>query len=187
MQEASGPISLFEFMMRKTILLFLVPWLTLAGCSGPDKAAEPAAPSAGVGPSLDGPMLATPGLWKTTTTANGRQAFGASRTCVDAASQRVDSLAPGGGEAGCNPPQRRRIAGGFAYDLTCEQQGLKTVVTGEVRGDAKHVVMTSSARMTGPDGEAMPPATVVVESEFLGPCPAGMKPGDVVQDGVSAP
>lgn len=174
-------------MIRKTILLFLVPCLTLGGCSGRDNAAGPAAPSAGAGPSLDGPMFATPGLWKTTTTVNGQKALGANRTCVDAASQKADFLAQGGGEAGCSPPQRRAIAGGFAYDLVCEQQGLKTVVKGQVRGDARHVVMTSTTRMTGPDADVMPSATVVVESEFLGPCPAGMKPGDFVQDGVSGP
>jgi hypothetical protein len=177
-------------MTRKPILLVLIPWLTLAGCSGQDSPAVPperAAPRAGAGPSLDGPMLATPGLWKTTTTANGQAAFGAIRTCVDAASQKADALAPDGGEAGCSPPQRRPVAGGFAYDLVCEQQGLKTVVNGEVRGDARHVVMTSTSRMTGPDGDTLSSATVVVESTFLGPCPAGMKPGDFVQDGASTP
>lgn len=174
--------------MRKTALLFVIPLVALAACSGPAEPEREAPAAPGAGLSLDGPMMATPGLWMTTTTANGRKAFGVNRTCVDAASQKADPLGQEGASgAGCKPPQRRPIAGGFAYDLVCEQQGLKTIVSGEVKGDSKHVVMTSTTRMIDPQGgDAMPPATVVVQSDYVGPCPAGMKPGDFVQDGVAA-
>ncbi|NEX94964.1 DUF3617 family protein [Caulobacter sp. 17J65-9] len=170
-------------MRRKAFLI--VPLLALAACSGPKDEARPDAASKPVqagGPSLDGPMLATPGLWRTKTMVNGRPALGANKTCVDAASQKAEDMFTQQGATGCQSPARRQISGGYAYDLVCEQDGLKTLVSGEVKGDAKHVVMTSTTRMTGPDGDVMPPATVVIDSAYVGPCPAGMKPGDSVQE-----
>jgi hypothetical protein len=172
--------------MRKFALVAL-PLLALAACSGSDNApGREAGPAVG-GPTLDGPMLVTPGLWRTTTTVNGKQAFGANRMCVDVDSQKAADMLSQAVETGCGQPVRRAVTGGFAYDLVCEQEGLKTTVSGDVTGDAKRVVMRSTTRMTGPDGEAAPPATVVIENIHVGACPAGMKPGDSVQDGVKAP
>ena len=34
-------------------------------------------------------------------------------------------------------------------------------------------------------GQAMPTAEVLVESLFVGPCPAGMQPGESIQEGVA--
>lgn len=175
--------------MRRTALI-IAPLLLLAACSASENEAAPAAgaeaavANAAGGPSLDGPMLATAGLWRTTTTANGKQAFGALRTCVDAASQAQSDPFAQAAETGCQKPARRALAGGYTYELVCEKDGVKTAVSGEVRGDAKRVVMTSTTRMTGPDGDIMPPATVVIENVHVGPCPADMKPGDFVQEGV---
>lgn len=177
--------------MRKFALvappLLALSLLALAACSGSDDAPGRKAASAIGGPSLDGPMLATPGLWRTTTTINGNQVFGSNRMCVDADSQKATDMVSQAVETGCAQPVRRAVAGGFAYDLVCEKDGLKTMVSGEVTGDARRVVMRSTTRMTGPEGDVTPPATMVAESVHAGACPAGMKPGDSVQEGLSAP
>jgi hypothetical protein len=177
--------------MRKTVLL-VSPLLALSACSGRDDAAEPRpartmVPAQGAGPSLDGPMLATPGLWRTTTTVAGRRPFRANRTCVGAASQEADHMLSPPAETGCKSPARRPITGGYACELVCEKDGLKTLTSGEVKGDAKRVTMTSTASVIGPDGEASPPSGVMIESVYAGPCLTGMKSGDSVQEGVSAP
>jgi hypothetical protein len=177
--------------MHKTVLL-AAPLLALSACSGRDDAAEPKAaqtmaPAQAAGPSLDGPMLATAGLWRTTTTVAGRKPFGANRTCVDVARQKADDMPNPPAEMGCKPPARRPIAGGYAYELVCNKDGLKILTSGEVKGDAKRVTMTSTSRVVSPDGDVAPPSGVVIESVYVGPCPAGMKPGDSVQEGVSAP
>lgn len=172
--------------MRK-IALLVAPLLALSACSDREGAADPKAEAAAedAGLSLDGPMLATPGLWRTTTSANGAKAFGANRSCVDAASQKDDHLISAPADMGCTPPERRPSAGGYAYQLTCVQDGLKTAISGKVTGNAKRVTITSTTHMTGPDGsQAMPPTTIVVDSIYVGPCPAGMKPGDSVQEGI---
>ncbi|MBP6879239.1 MAG: hypothetical protein KBC34_14535 [Phenylobacterium sp.] len=174
--------------MRMRPLLFIMPLLALAACSGRDDASG-GAPSlkTGTGPTLDGPMFATPGLWRTTTSVNGRQAFGANRACVDAGARTLERMGPdtAPAELGCGVPRRRAVPGGFSYDLACEAQGVRTLISGKITGDAKRVVMATTTRMTGPDGQAMPTAEVLVESLFVGPCPAGMQPGESIQEGVA--
>lgn len=125
-------------------------------------------------------MLATAGLWRTTTTVDGRPALGAHLACVDEASQRASDL-DSTADAGCKKPVPRPIPGGYAYDLVCEQDGLTTTVRGEVKGSAKRVVMSSTTRLVGPEGDVMPPTRAVIENVYVGPCPADMKPGDSVQ------
>lgn len=174
--------------MRTRSLLIVIPLLALAACSGRDEATGAAASSQkpSAGRTLEGPVHATPGLWRTTTSVNGRKAFGANRTCVDAGGKTLAGLGPEAApaELGCGVPRRRAIPGGFSYELACEAQGMKTFISGKVTGDAKRLVMASTTQMTGPDGQAMPTAEVLVESLFVGPCPTGMQPGDSFQEGV---
>ncbi|MBS0491822.1 DUF3617 family protein [Phenylobacterium sp.] len=164
--------------MRR-LLPFLVP-LALAACSQ-----NPPAQGAGAVDKADAGEAPLAGLWKTTTTVNGRKALGENQTCMAA-----DALGAGAPEgeaaaAGCTTTSRQARAGGYSYELVCEQDGVRSVVSGEVRRAARRTTATSTTRMFGPDGkEAAPAATVVVESTFAGPCPAGMKPGDFVQQGV---
>lgn len=157
----------------------LTPLVGLAGCSGQDvdKGRATGAEQVAGAPAIGGPMLATPGLWRTTTTVEGRPVLGARLECVDAASQKASAIqAPAA--AGCKAPVQRPVPGGYAYDLTCEQDGLTTTVAGEVKGDAGRVILSSTTRMVGPDGDVMPVSRVVIENVHVGPCPSDMKPGD---------
>lgn len=175
--------------MRKFAVL-AASMLILTACSKPEtgKGGDASGPikGAATGPSLNGPLLATPGLWRTTTTVGGRQVLGANLACVDLTSQKAGHDLGQTEETGCRAPVRRSIAGGFAYEVACEKDGLKTMVAGEVTGDARRVVMRSTTRLVGPDGDAAPPTEVVVENVHVGPCPAGMTPGQSTQEGVAA-
>lgn len=165
--------------MRR-LLPILIP-LALAGCSQ----TEPAAGGKG-GAAAPAPAEATlAGLWKTTTTVNGKKALGENQTCQGP--QAAEAAAPGGeeNEAGCSMARREMRADGYSYELVCEKDGLRSVVTGEVRHQARRSTSISTTRIYGPDGkEAAPAATVRVESVHAGPCPAGMKPGEFVQQGL---
>lgn len=166
--------------MRR-LLPILIP-LALAGCSQSEPATggkgAPAAPES----RAEAPLA---GLWKTTTTVNGKKALGENQTCQGP--QAADAAASGGKEkaAGCTTARRETRADGYSYELVCEKDGLRSVVTGEVRQQARRSTSTSTTRIYGPDGkEAAPAATVQVESVHVGPCPVGMKPGEFVQQGV---
>lgn len=166
--------------MRRLVPI-LIP-LALAGCSQTEPAAGGKGGAAASAPRAEAPLA---GLWKTTTTVNGKKAFGENQTCQGP--QAADAVASGGEEnaAGCTTARRETRADGYSYELVCEKEGLRSVVTGEVRHQARRSTSTSTTRIYGPDGkEAAPAATVQVESVHAGPCPAGMKPGEFVQQGV---
>lgn len=164
--------------MRR-LLPILIP-LALTGCSQKEPSADKAGASSGAAAEV--PLA---GLWTTTTMVNGKKAFGENQTCQGA--DAPDAGAPGDekGAAGCNTASRTARADGYSYELVCEQDGLRSVVKGEVRRQARRTTSTSTTQIFGPDGkEAAPAATVQVESVYSGPCPSGMKPGDSVQKGV---
>lgn len=138
---------------------------------------------------MDGPLMTTAGLWRTTTTVDGRQAFGANRACVSLDSQRpADGMGQDeAAEAGCSATRRRPIDGGYAFETVCEKDGVKTSVSGRATGDARRVTIVSATRITAAGEDEGRETTVKVESVHLGPCPSGMKPGDTIQEGVTAP
>jgi hypothetical protein len=164
--------------MRR-LLPILIP-LALAGCSQKDSAAEGNAASPGA--AAETPL---PGLWTTTTKVNGKKAFGENRTCQGPESPEAGAPTGVNDTAGCRTASREMRADGYSYELICEKDGLRSVVKGDVRRQARRTSSTSTTQIFGPDGEeAAPPATVQVDSVYSGPCPAGMKVGDFVQEGV---
>lgn len=164
----------------RNLLPILIP-LALAGCSQ-SAPGEGQAAGAPLAPQAQAPMA---GLWKTTTMVNGKKAFGENQTCQGADSVPAGASDQQEGGTGCSTASRQTRANGYSYELVCEKDGLRSVVTGEVRQEARRSSSTSTTRIYGPDGkEAAPAATVQVESIYAGPCPAGMKPGDFVQQGV---
>lgn len=164
--------------MRR-LLPFLIP-LALAGCSQNDTAAEGNAASPGA--AAEAPLA---GLWTTTTMVNGKKAFGENQTCQGAEAPEAGTPASEADAAGCTTASRQTRADGYSYELVCEKDGLRSVVKGDVRRQARHTTSTSTTQIFGPDGEeAAPAATVQVDSVYSGPCPAGMKAGDSIQKGV---
>ena len=138
---------------------------------------------------MDGPLMTTAGLWRTTPTVDGHQAFGANRACVS-----LDSQRPAGAmeqdeaaEAGCSATRRRPVDGGYAFVTVCEKDGVQTNISGSATGDAKRVTIVSATRTTVAGEDTGAETTVKVESVHLGPCPSGMKPGDTIQEGLTAP
>ncbi|CAN7373760.1 hypothetical protein LJR164_002262 [Phenylobacterium sp. LjRoot164] len=163
--------------MRR-LLPILIP-LALAGCSQTDPSQSEKVEAATT------PQAPLAGLWKTTTTVNGKKAFGENQTCQGADSAGSETSGGKEGAAGCNTASRQTRANGYSYELVCEKDGLRSVVTGEVRREARRSSSTSTTRIYGPDGkEVGAAATVQVESVYAGPCPAGMKADDFIQKGV---
>ena len=120
-----------------------------------------------------------PGLWQTTNTVEGKTEE-ASRFCTDTATDaemaKVKAQLPEGGP--CSESNRRRDGDLITYDTSCTIAGEQTT---------SHVVVTLSGGVV----ERMETAshfTVAIAGmtdgtttmAWLGACPAGMRPGDVV-------
>ncbi|NEX93682.1 DUF3617 family protein [Caulobacter sp. 17J65-9] len=167
--------------------------LALAACSDEPKreagdAPAQAAPAASIvapsaAPGVSGPLFLTPGLWETKAALDGETAPGKSRACVDLVVQKshdmFQQVAPA--SAGCGQAERRPVAGGFDYTATCRQMGATSTVVGQVRGDARRVRIEATVT-SQVEGASIPPVRFSVDSRWAGPCPAGMQPGDMVDD-----
>jgi hypothetical protein len=122
-----------------------------------------------------------PGLWVDKMSMSG-VSMGA-QICMDG------SMGPG--TAGFRPPvggvpadricskqDMKPIPGGFQVDATCTVRGRTThtsmVVTGNFQSDYK-----TDATVTPDSGRAY---KMSLQARWSGPCPAGMKPGQVVAD-----
>jgi hypothetical protein len=74
--------------------------------------------------------------------------------------------------------------GGWTYSSTCTMRGMTMATTGMARGDFKTGYhMESTTRMTPAPMPQMAETKMVMDAKWLGPCPADMKPGDVVMNG----
>lgn len=134
--------------------------------------------------SGDGLIFTTPGLWEITATVDDEAVPGTSRACVDLELQKKHDVfaqvAPA--NAGCEKPRRTPVAGGFNYEAVCKVEGATSRVAGELRGDARHVMIRAKVNVAV-GGATIPPVRYVLESRWVGACPSGMKPGDVDEDG----
>ena len=120
-----------------------------------------------------------PGLWEQTVVSAGRSQT--QRTCLGEGVSSSFSAAVAQGAA-CTPATLAGTAHGFSLDTTCEGgTNGRTVAHAVISGDP-----ASAYRMevtTTVTGAAAPQVngtrTSVTTAAWKGPCPAGMKPGDI--------
>jgi hypothetical protein len=160
--------------MRAAILLGV---LLLAGCQDRGEAAKQ---------SLPLPPAREPGLWAFTATSAG--VTQASKLClnalVEAKIPRFAAPAPGGVCTGQRAT--RQPDGSWRFESVCDfGSGGVTAVLGTATGDparAYHVqadAETSGAEAPQMNGERK----MSLDARWTGPCPAGMKPGELELDG----
>jgi len=124
------------------------------------------------------------GLWEIKMThAKGAQGSPA-RQCTDASFEK---------EAGvfadqmmtCSKRDIRKTAAGYTVDSECKIMGMTTTSRTEITGDFNSAYkMKQTARTQGGiAGKAGQDSDMMIEGKWLGPCPAGWKPGDMEVDG----
>jgi hypothetical protein len=107
--------------------------------------------------------------------------------CTDAATERSMSVfagAEGQQPRGCSAPVIHKTAGGWSFDLACTRGKIATVSSGIANGDFQtgyHVETTT--RMTPAPIPQLAEIRTTMDARWLGPCPEGRKPGDMVMNG----
>jgi hypothetical protein len=165
-----------------------VSLLALAACSktgdkAPAAEASASASDANAGATA-GPAAMPkrkPGLWVQTVSTGGMNQT--SKLCLDEATEAKMSVwGQQAGEGMCAKNVITPAAGGWSFDSECKMAGAGTIkTTGTATGDfnSKYVLKATSTT----SGSSMPQANGVHEMEvtatYEGPCPAGMKPGDM--------
>ncbi len=130
------------------------------------------------------------GLWEQTLLRDGRPLgpAGQTRYCLDAASDApFGMLGRQAGGGACQPPTVNRSAdGAISFASTCNLGAAGMITThGVVSGDfSASYTVRSQSEVTGSSLPAMNGRHEIdVTAHYLGPCPAGMTPGDVVMNG----
>ena len=132
--------------------------------------------------TLDIPAL-RPGLWEATTTAPNRSQThpAVTRVCIDKQTQRhiLDQLAFAMPRM-CSRNQYEMRGGRFMTDSSC------TFGASTIEGRTETTFLRDTAYRTevvgrvGPTGRIAETQRTVIDGRHVGPCPAGMKPGDLV-------
>lgn len=167
--------------IRNAGVIIGIAVLATAACSKADKAADAntaAAPAAAV----EVPKR-KPGLWKQTMLVEEAGVLQTVQICLDAAS---DSKLAWWGQQGfkqaCSKSEvTRQPDGSWKFSSVCSGAGVKTTNDGSAVGDfnSKYQLKAASTTTGAPVPAMNGSRTITIDAEWLGECPAGMKPGDI--------
>jgi len=161
--------------------------LALSACGKKDEAKGPAAGGPAGETAAQGPVdIAAPqrkaGLWKITTTSAGMTQ--SMRLCTDAATEAKFSV--WGGQASkdmcAKQEMKRGLTGQIAFSSVCDMgSGGKITTKGTMKGDfAKSYTVSATSVTEGAGAPQMNGSRdMVMQADWLGPCPADFKPGDM--------
>ena len=183
--------------MRKALVLTAISLAALSACNrkpaqAPHPPAVPGAPpTSGVqAPAPSAAAVAiparTPGLWEQKVTSRGMTQ--ATRICLDkAAEARFAWWGQNAGQGACSHTRvTPRSGGGWSFASSCDMgENGKTETRGEVTGDfAKAYKVSAESTISGARAQSMNGThAMTLEASWQGPCPAGMRPGDMILPG----
>ena len=131
------------------------------------------------------------GLWEMTMqmsvpmamTMTSRQCTDASLEKGGAAFRNQNQNMPKGVDCKSDLPTPA-AGGGWAFGSTCHMSSMTMTTHGVARGDFNSGYhMESTTEMSPAPMPQMAQSHMVIDAKWLGPCPADMKPGDVVMNG----
>lgn len=130
-----------------------------------------------------------PGLWEMTMEmqSGARMPPMASSQCVDETSDAAMQRRALAGQPGteCSKPTSKRIPGGVEVEAECTGPEGKSHVLGKITGDMQSTYTVDSLVKFNPPRHGMSEAHTVMRGRYAGPCPAGMKGGDMRMGGMA--
>lgn len=178
--------------MRRAIGISALALLALAACQKKTETAAATGAPAGAtatAPAPAGPLTPPPrkpGLW--VQKVSMAQMEQSTRMCLDQATDR--QMAWWGSQAAksnCEQQQiTRHAGGGWEFHSVCKSaDGATTTSDGVASGDfnSHYKVDVTSTTTGGPMPQANGTHKIAIEATWAGPCPAGMKAGDMEMPG----
>jgi Protein of unknown function (DUF3617) len=123
------------------------------------------------------------GYWEVTITAHApRDTVMKSMFCTDATvEQHVSVLGKSMAQNVCSRTAVRRTATGWTFDGSCKAGAMTITTSATVSGDFQtHYHFDAVSHMSPPPAPGYGDSTTSADGKWLGPCPAGRKPGDMV-------
>jgi len=161
--------------------------LALAACGRKDEAKPPAAPApkpavTGETAPAAGFPARRPGLWQQAMSAGEFKQV--SKLCLDKATdEKLSVWGAGAAKEKCAKTEMSRgLDGTWSFSSVCDMGGGgKTTTSGTITGDfnAKYQMVAQSTTEGASAPQMNGPHKMALEATWLGPCPAGFKPGDM--------
>lgn len=158
---------------------------TPAGDQAERVAASPGAPTSPVTGALQ--PKRKEGLWKMAISTTGGPGMTMNaEMCVDAASAADFNVQRPEASKNCTSSKVTPTGNGWAFESVCKHRDMTVTTKGTVSGDMSSNYSMDASTTMDPAPQGMPAATQTkVQAKWLGPCPAGMKPGSVRMGGMT--
>lgn len=174
--------------MHRAVMLG-VGLLALAACQqkteAPTTAATGEAPAAAASASMTGPPRRKAGLWTQTVTTQGMTQT--SKICLDEATEaKMTVWGQQMNKELCPKNEVTPGVGGWSFASECNMGAAgKISTTGTATGDfnARYMVKATSVTTGSSMAQANGTHNLEMTGTWEGPCPAGMKPGDMTLPG----
>jgi len=158
--------------------------LTLAAChKADDQTTQNPTATAAKPANVETPQRKA-GLWKQSMSIEGTNIKQVASLCLDNQSdKKIAWWAQQGLRGGCGKNDvQRQPDGSWKFSSSCEMAGgIKMDSEGVATGDfgSKYEVKATTTTTGAPMAQMNGTRTVVIDAEWTGPCPAGMKGGDI--------
>jgi hypothetical protein len=125
------------------------------------------------------------GYWEQTVAMTGARARTmTTHYCTDTAMEKQFSAFGQGPNARmCSQREMHRTATGMAFNSVCTMGGRTMTTSGVATGDFQTHFHIETTMHSTPPMPGMGEQTVSMDGKWLGPCPPGRKPGDMVMEG----
>lgn len=124
-----------------------------------------------------------PGLWKQTLLVEGVDVIQSVQLCLDAASDaKLAWWGQSGFKQACSKNEiKRQPDGSWRFSSICEGGGVKTTNDGSAVGDfnSKYQIKAESSTAGAPMAQMNGTRAITIDAQWVGECPAGMRPGDM--------
>jgi hypothetical protein len=163
-------------MSTKNLLSAAAPWIAALALAQNTASAIAAAPA--------GPPPRKTGWWELTTQINMPQPMTQTmHFCTDPATEaRMSAFSAGMQNQGdCTQGPVVRTASGWNFSSTCRAGGTTTTIAGTATGDFQSDYRVNvTMKMEPAPAPQMAQSQMVMTARWVGACPAGRKPGDMV-------
>lgn len=143
-----------------------------------------AASAASVLAAPAGPPQRKAGWWEITTQMAAPMAMTQKMNfCTDAATEARNSALAGNmqSQGDCTQGPIARTPGGWSFSSTCKMQGMTMTTSGTATGDFQsNYRVDATTKMEPAPMPQMAQSRMTITAKWLGACPAGRKPGDMV-------
>jgi hypothetical protein len=124
------------------------------------------------------------GLWEITNSMSGQHAMTTSmQQCVDEKTDKFTEQ-PGDPRQNCQKNDIRHAGGKVVVDSVCKFDGTTATTHAEFSGDFGSNYRGDIKTTYAPPMHGMKESQMTISAKWLGPCKPGMKPGDVVMQGM---